>query len=133
MLFCLIILFTMNKQDETLKTNHADFVSGYKEGRLTCDISIYDVNKIALAGLLPRGYGAATNFFATIWILSLIGFIPVGYFFGWGWGVAILVIGWLLPKAIRKTNARGLLEKALEDEHFYEAMIEEGIITVRKR
>ena len=34
------------------------------------------------------------------------GFLPIGYFFGWGWG-ATLVIGCLFPGAIRKTNGSG--------------------------
>ena len=120
-------------QDETAKVDHVDFVSGYREGKLSCDISIYDVNKIALAGMLPTGYRAATSFFATIWILGLVGFIPIGYFLGWGWGAGTLVIAWLLPKAIRKTNSEAVLERALEDEQFYEAMIDEGFIKVRKK
>ena len=112
---------------------HADFISGYRAGELSCDVSIYDVNKIALTGMLGTGYRAATNFFAAIWILCWIGFIPVGYFYGWAWGLAVLAIGWLLPKAIRKTNAEGLLERALEDEQFYVVMLEKGFIKVRNK
>ena len=116
--------------NETLGIRHAEFVSGYKEGRLECDISSYEVNKIALAGMLSPGYRAATNFFAVIWILSWIAFIPAGYFLGWGWGLAIFLVGLVLPKGIRATNAQGVLEKALEDEQFYEAMTVNGILRV---
>lgn len=80
---------------------HEDFVERYRSGKLEAHIQQYDVNKLALAGVLPSGYQAATNFYAWIWILSWIAALPVGYFYGWYYGVGLAFLGYVLPKAIR--------------------------------
>ncbi len=111
---------------------HKEFVKRYNDGTLKVNVSKSQASHLAVNGHLPPGYRGQTLFYSWLWIIGLIGAIPIWYFYGWIWGLLTIFIAVTLPKALKNTNCKGVIEKALVDEAFFKDILEEKIMSIEE-
>lgn len=111
---------------------HKEFVEGYKRGIVRVEINESDALKLMNTSFVDKPYQYATIFWSWIWIFSIpIGVVLIIWVNMW-LGIAVIVIGLLLPQAIKRSSSENALEQALRDEEFYNALIEAEIMKVER-
>jgi hypothetical protein len=111
---------------------HKEFVEVYKSGTVRVEINESDALKLMNTSLVDRPYQYATIFWSWIWILCIpIGVVLIIWVNMW-LGIAVVVIGLLLPRAIKKSSSENVLEQALRNEEFYNALVEAEIMKVER-
>jgi len=99
---------------------HAEFVSGYRDGRLRVAIEPVAAGKYVSARLL-----------LPLFVLPVLG-CGVGLaLIGWiGSGLAVLAVGILVPRLIKRSAPRFILTQAIEDERIYCEATAAGILRI---
>jgi len=97
---------------------HQDFVEGYKKGTVRVEVDESDALKLMNTTFVHKPYQYATIFWSWAWILSIpIGVVLIIWVDTWI-GIAVIVIGLILPKAIKRSSADNVLAQAIRDEEF---------------
>ena len=97
---------------------HAEFVDAYHAGTVRVD-----VDRIA----------AAHHVSARLWLplvrLPVLGIGVALALTGWVWtGFAVIGVGTFAPILIRRSAPHFVLTQALEDERFYDEVVESGVL-----
>jgi hypothetical protein len=109
---------------------HSEFAHGYRAGLLKAHVDQSAALRLANSGALPRRFRAAHTFWTWVWFLSFPAAIACFVWVRWWVGATILVVGFLLPRAIKRSASEFVLEHALEDAAFYDQMAEAGVLRV---
>jgi hypothetical protein len=112
---------------------HNEFVKAYKSGQITVAVN----RRLALRSMrspyVAKRYKAAHLFWTWVWFLSIPAGITLMILVKWWIGLAVLVVGFFLPRAIRESSTDFVLEQALEDEGFYDFAINAGLLKINNR
>ncbi len=110
--------------------NHEEFVEKYQQGLLKVHVNESAALKIANSRVLPKRYQAAHIFWCWIWLLT----IPAGiYLIIWVnlWaGIGVLILGPIIKKAVKRSASEFILDYALENERFYNAVVESKTLRI---
>lgn len=86
---------------------------------------------MSLIQYLPMRYQAAHNFWSLILILSVPAALVLWYFTKWYWGVlSLCFITPIINESVRKSACQFVMEHALADPAFFEAMFRQRMISV---
>lgn len=78
---------------------------------------------------MPKRYVYADIVWSWIWLLAFpIGIILIIWVNKW-FGISVIVLGLLLPRAMKKSASQFVLEYATENEDFFKFVAKERIIT----
>jgi hypothetical protein len=112
---------------------HADFVQGFRQGRLGVRIN----KTFALSSLgdsrPARRFQWLNMAWTTAWVLTLP---AAGACWVWvgGWlGASVLLLGVVFPVRFRKSASRYLLEQAMEDSRFFDEVQNAYVLSVTYR
>lgn len=112
---------------------HKEVVDGYHTGKLRILINESAALKLMNTTFVDKPYQYATIFWSWVWMLSIpIGIALIIWVNMW-LGIAVIVIGLILPQAIKRSSSENVLEQALRDEEFYNALVEAEIIKIEPR
>jgi len=111
---------------------HKEFVEAYNSGKIKVKIHESAALEVMDTDLIDKPSQYAHIFWSWIWLLS----IPIGIaLFIWvsKWiGVIVVIIGLILPKAIKRSSSESVLKKGLSDESFYNTMIQHQILIIEE-
>ena len=112
---------------------HKEFVKKYKEKKIDVLVNKSLSLKSISAGYLPKQYFWAHTLWSWIWFLS----IPIGIillFIDTVVGILVLFfVSFLGGMAVKKAASQFVLERALEDETFYQFAIESELIIIKNK
>ena len=99
---------------------HGEFVSGYRSGHLTVSIDAAAAARLLSAKLL-----------LPLMTLPVLG-LGVGLaLLGWVWsGLAVIAVGIVVPRLIKRSAPHFLLTQALQDAAVYQEIRESGILKI---
>ena len=107
-----------------------EFVKAYKSGRITVAVNRSLALRSMESPYVAKRYKVAHHFWTWVWFLSIPTGIILWIFIKWWIGLAVIVVGFLLPRAIKQTDMEFVLEQALEDEVFYDYAIKAGLLKI---
>jgi len=110
--------------------NHSEFLEKYRKGLARAHINESDALQILNADIMPKRYFYAHTFWSWVWLLSLIIGIPIAIWVNRWVGIVIFILGLVLPRAIKSSASGFVLEYALENEDFYNIVIESESLRV---
>lgn len=107
-----------------------EFVNKYHSREIKVHVDKYKSKELHTTNILPKGNVYNDIIWGWIWMLSF----PIGIaLFIWvkQWiGVVVLIIGLMIPSALRETSSQNVLAYALENEEFYNFAIKYEIIII---
>jgi len=109
---------------------HDEFVNAYKSGQITVAVNRRFALRSMSSPYVAKRYKTAHLFWTWIWFLSIPTGIVLIIFVKWWIGLIVLIIGFLLPRAIQESSTGFVLEQALEDKEFYQFAIDEGLLVI---
>ena len=68
-----------------------------------------------------------------MWILCFPAAIICFIWVKWWVGLIVLLIGFIMPSAIKRSASEFTLEQALEDEHFYDICVKSNVLRISER
>lgn len=99
---------------------HAEFIAGYREGRITVEFDRPLAGKFLSARLL-----------LPLMILPVLGAGVALALLGWLWsGLLVIGLGMVVPRLIKRGAPHFLLTQALEDETVFNDIVRAGIVNV---
>jgi len=111
---------------------HKEFVQGYKQGFVRAQIHESAAMQLMNTTAIEKRYQYAHVFWSWVWILSIpMGIVLIIWVNKWI-GIAIILVGLILPRAIKRTASEFVLEQAVKDENFYNVLIESKILIVEQ-
>lgn len=111
---------------------HTEFVEKYRNGLVRAHINESHALQILNTEMMPNRYFYAHLFWSWIWILALIVGIPLAIWVNTWLGIVIFVIGLMFPRAIKSSASEFVLEYALENEDFYNTVIESESLRIEE-
>ena len=112
---------------------HREFVELYKNGKIKVSIDKVASYKLMDTNLVAKKYRAATYFWSWVWFLSIPAGIALIIWVNWWSGIIVLVVGFMLPRAIKKSSTEFILDQALEDERFYKNMLHNKVLIIEEK
>jgi uncharacterized membrane protein YdbT with pleckstrin-like domain len=109
---------------------HSEFVEAWKSRRIAVRVNKELALRVMSSPDMPRRYRAAHHFWAWIWLFSIPLAIALGIFVKWWVGLIVLIVGFLLPRAIKKSAMEFVIEHSVEDGEFYDKAINSGLLIV---
>jgi len=109
---------------------HEDFVRGYRSGRVRVHVEREEAVKIAASDWLPTRYRVAHLFWSWAALLCLFGGPIALFWVEWWIAGGITAFGLVGRSAARYSACEFVLEHALEEPSFYDAVRGVGIIKV---
>ena len=108
---------------------HEKFVQLYNSGQSKVHVNQYKAKQLLQTDIMPKRYVCADIFWSWIWLLSFpIGIVLIIWVNKWV-GIAVIVVGLILPKAQRRSASQFVLEYALQNKEFYELALEHQVIS----
>ena len=107
---------------------HPEFVHRYRAGLLKAHVDESAALRLANSGALPPRFRAAHTSWTWAWFLSFPAAIACFIWVTWWVAAIVLVVGFLLPRAIKRSASEFVLEHALEDATFYDQVLEAGVL-----
>ncbi len=99
---------------------HAEFVSAYRAGTLRVRIDPQLASRYVSARLL-----------LSFMMLPVLGAGVALALIGWVWaGLAVIALGIVLPRLIKRSAPHFLLTQALQDENLYRELIAAGVLDI---
>jgi len=111
---------------------HSEFVEAWKFRRITVSVNKEFALRVMSSPDMPRRYRTAHFFWSWIWLLSFPLAIILGIFVKWWAGLIVLIVGLLLPRAIKHSATDFVLEHCVEDAEFYDKAINSGLLIVNE-
>jgi hypothetical protein len=113
---------------------HDEFVSGYRAGKLTAHVNrSLAMHVCDRKDLMPGSQRFAHQFWKGIdCLLPIIGLILL-FFLPWWIGAIMIVAGFISMPILQKTAAGFVLDHALEDEAFFNAIQQADVLRVSNR
>jgi len=111
---------------------HEEFISKYKSKKIKVHVSKIDARKVVSSGYMPKSYFYTELFFGWLWILSFPTSIAV---FIWSelWiGIIILAFGCMIPSATRESCCQFVLWHSIENEEFYNLVLDKEVIVIEE-
>ena len=112
--------------------NHKEYITKYKAQKIKVHVSKIDARKVVSSGYMPKRYFYTELFFGWLWILSFPTSIAV---FIWSelWiGIIILAIGCMIPSATRESCCQFVLWHSIENEEFYNLVLDKEVIVIEE-
>ena len=109
---------------------HNEFVQGYRSGQLAAHVNKTMAMQLMNTTAVAKRYRAAHLFWSWVWFLSIPAAIACFIWTKWWIGIIVLVVGFMLPRAIKESAYQFVLEQALEDEQFFKLAIEAEALEV---
>jgi len=107
---------------------HKEFVEAYNSGKIKVKID-ESVSKLMDANLIDK----QSQFYTQNWFWWLISLIGLALIIWVIWiGVIVVIMGLMLPKAMKRSSSESVLEKALSDESFYNTMIQHQVLIIKE-
>lgn len=111
---------------------HEEFVSKYKSKKIKVHVSKIDAGAIVRSGIMPSGYFYNDLIWSWLWILSFPTSIAVFIWIELWIGIIILAFGLLLPGAQRKTNCQCIIWHSLDNELFFNLILDKEVIVIEE-
>lgn len=112
---------------------HSEFVEAWESRQIELMVDKQLALQVMQSTDMPRRFRAAHLFWSWIWLLSIPLAIVLGIFVQWWVGLIILVIGFLLPRAIKHSAMEFVIEHAIEDEEFYNKAINWKLLVINEK
>ncbi len=112
---------------------HAEFVEGYRSGQLEARVDKVMARKLVKTRDLAARYRSVHRFWAWLWLLSIPFAIACLVWGKWWIALIVLVVGLLLPIAVKQSSYAFVLERALEDEQIFKAATEAKALLISAR
>ena len=113
--------------------SHAEFVEGYRSGQLEARVDKVMARKLVKTGVVAAKYRVLTQFWDWLWLLSIPFAIACLVWAKWWIALIVLVVGVLLPLAVKQSAYAFVLVRALEDEQFFKAATEAKALLISAR
>lgn len=99
---------------------HAEFVTAYAAGRVKVAVDPAAASKYLSARLL-----------LPLFMMPMLGVGVALALVGWVWtGLAVIAIGFIAPRLIKRSAPRFVLTQALQDEKIYSEVTQAGILQI---
>jgi len=100
---------------------HAEFVSAYNAGALRVRIGPQQASRYV-----------STRLMLPFMMLPVLGVGIALALIGWVWtGLAVIALGIVLPRLIKRSAPHFLLTQALQDENLYRELIAAGVLSFK--
>ena len=113
--------------------NHAEFVEGYRAGKLALHVDKDAANRLSANGAIDRANQASNSFWSWVALALIFGAIPIWIWVSFWWALGSFLLGAGTSSAIRHTAAQGIQDRVLEEPAYYEKMMRAGVIRVSER
>ena len=113
---------------------HAEFVERYRSGQLDVRVNRARVGELVKTRPVAARYRAAHRFWTWLWLLSIPFALACLVWGKWWIALIVLSVGFLLPRAVKGSAYYAfVLERALEDEQFFQAATEGKALLISAR
>lgn len=112
---------------------HIEFVEAWKSRQIAVMVDKQLAMQVMESTDMPGRFRAAHLFWSWIWLLSIPVAIVLGIFAQWWVGLIVLVLGFLLPRAIKHSAMEFVIEHAIEDEEFYDEAINSKLLVIDEK
>jgi len=112
---------------------HDEFVKAYRNGYAIVKVNIINSQTLLRTRWMPARYRAAYYFWTFGWFFSLPIAIACFIWIKWWAGLAVLLFGIGLPRAIRQSAVNFVIEQALENSEFYNIVKKTKTLIVTQR
>lgn len=121
---------TMATNDEKKITDlsHETYVAHYKDGSIKVSVDKFEAVKALI--VMPKRYKINHIVLSWLWIIGLASGAYLTFLGTWWVGLLIVIFACTIPEISRRVLAQGLLDKTLEHEGIYEAMLQKGVIVI---
>jgi hypothetical protein len=112
--------------------SYDEFKALYDRGVASIGVGRSDAFRII--EFLPTRYRAIVYFFSFLWLLSIPMCIAVSIFYRWWLGLILLVV--IQPtffSAIKRWSAERVLDHALQNPEFFDALMSLNMLVVKRR
>ena len=121
-----------------IELTHKEFVEAYNSGGIKVKIDESAAFKLMDADLMDRDLidkpsQYAHIFWSCIWILSIAIGIVIFIRGSKLIGAIVVIMGLMLPKAMKRSSSEPILKKALSDESFYNTMIQHQVLIIKEK
>lgn len=103
--------------------NHSEFVAEYQSGRISVNFDAPRAGRLLSARLL-----------LPLFMLPLLGVGVALALFGWLWsGLAVIALGIVVPRLIKRSAPHFLLTQVLQDAALYDEVYGSGVMQIVAR
>ena len=110
---------------------HAEFVQSYRNGQAAAHVDRSLALQVMDTNLPAKRFQTAHLLWTWAWFLSFPVAIVLMIWVRWWVGLVVFVVGLMMPRAIKASAASFILEQALEDKEFYDAVTEMKVLIVK--
>lgn len=110
---------------------HAEFVESYRTGGVRVHVDRSRAIQLMNTRLPAKRYRAAHLFWTWAWFLSFPVSLVLFIWVKWWAGLVVLIIGLLLPQAIKTSACQFVLEQALENTEFYDFAVKSQTLVIK--
>jgi hypothetical protein len=108
--------------------SHENYVARYKDGSIKVSVDKFEAVKALI--VMPKHYKVNRMILSWLWIIGLVCGTYLIFFGTWWVGLLVIIFSGTIPEISRRVLAQGLLDKTLEHEGIYEAMLQKGVIVI---
>jgi hypothetical protein len=112
---------------------HSEFVKAWKSRQIEVMVDKQLAMRVMESADMPGRYRAAHLLWSWIWLLSIPVAIVLWIFVRWWVGIIMLAVGLLLPRAIKKSTQQFAIDRAIEDEEFYDKAISSKLLIINEK
>jgi hypothetical protein len=112
---------------------HQEFVRAYRSGQVLTHVDRSLALRLMDSPLVAKRYRVAHLVWSWVWFLSFPIAIALMILVAFWLGLIMLVVGFMLPSAIKRSACQFVLEQALEDEAFFKRAVETDVLSISER
>jgi len=105
----------------------------YKLGKVIFRVKMSQASGIAAVAPMKKIYRAAVLFWFIAFIVSIITGIVLLFIKNWIWGISLVILGFVINAANRKSAAQFIIKYSLENDDYFRYALSREVLSIHNK